>query len=157
MRSENEKKPVFDSVAVFGAAVWAIAFAVLHFAWAAGFYIFLAKDLASKAFEQKWFLAYDLAAGFLCVVGAILIFLSAYPLGNRSFRRTVTIFAVFGTVILVLRAVAGIGKILYFLVQKQSFAEAISFWDLWFCLGAVFFTASLWQNMQRGRLLKLDD
>lgn len=132
-------------IIVYGAALWAFAFAVLHFVWAAGFYIFLPEEQASKAFGQRWFLIYDLAAGFLCIIGTVLIFLSANRFGSPRFRVAVKILLIAGTIILVLRAVAGIGKFIYLLFQKQSFSEVLAYWDLWFCLGAGLFAASLWQ------------
>ena len=132
-------------IIVYGAALWAFTFAVLHFVWATGFYIFLPEDLAAKAFEQTWFLIYDLTAGFLCLFGAALIFLSAYRFGNPRFRAAVKILLIAGTIVLVFRAVAGIGKFIYLLFQKQSFSEVLAYWDLWFCLGAGLFAVSLRQ------------
>ena len=52
----------------YGAALWALIFAVLHVAWAFGWYIGLDEEPARKAFERGWFLAYDLIAAGLCVL-----------------------------------------------------------------------------------------
>lgn len=138
-----------EKLTFYGAAAWAFVFAVLHFVWAAGFYIFLPENLASKAFAQRWFLIYDLAAGFSCLIGAVMILYLAYSFGDKSFRAGVKFLMIVGTVILVLRAIAGIGKFLYVLLQKQSLAESISFWDLWFCLGAGLFALSLSNVLRR--------
>lgn len=147
----SRKVSQMEKITIFGAAAWTIVFGVLHFVWAAGFYIFLPEELAAKAFGRKWFLIYDFTAGFLCIVGAILVFLSANRFGNSRFRAAVKILIFTGTIILVLRAVAGIGKFIYLLFQKQSLPEALSYWDLWFCLGASLFALILWQITRRGK------
>jgi hypothetical protein len=48
----------------YGATLWALIFGLLHVAWALGWYIGLDAEMARKAFEHGWFLAYDLIARF---------------------------------------------------------------------------------------------
>jgi hypothetical protein len=56
-----------DSWAGYAAALWALIFAVLHVVWAMCCYIGLDQGLSRKAFQQRWFLIYDLVVAGLCV------------------------------------------------------------------------------------------
>lgn len=148
MSEQIEKRTKFATAAIYGAMFWAAAFAVLHFAWALGWHFGLSEDAARKAFEQKWFLAYDIIAGVLCLLGAFIAFKLIRSFENRRLQLTVEFFALVGTAILILRAAAGIIQSFYLLASGKSASEALAFWDLWFCLGAILFGASCWSLRQ---------
>jgi hypothetical protein len=73
----------------YGAGLWALIFAVLHIVWAAGWHVGLRAEQARKAFDQPWFVAYDLvvaAIGMLAVPVALAL---VRPWGRRLPRRLV--------------------------------------------------------------------
>jgi hypothetical protein len=57
-----------DSWAGYGAAVWAAVFSMLHIVWATGWYVGLDREMARRAFQHRWFLAYDLIVAVACAV-----------------------------------------------------------------------------------------
>lgn len=121
------------------AALWALIFALLHLAWALGWYIGLDAEAAEKAFQQNWFLAYDLIALALCV--AAMLTALALPRDRTHFLTSVIGWAC--AIVLSLRGAAGLIKLTYLIVIEKDFIYSISFWDLWFCLGAILFLLSV--------------
>lgn len=129
---------------VYAAAGWALIFAVLHFVWAAGWYIGLDPVQAQAAFAVPWKLAYDLVAGAMCVVAVPVALALAMPWGRRVPRRVLLPLAWTGTGLLLLRAVASLIQAAYFLVTGKFSFRAMGVWEPWFYLGAALFTSNLW-------------
>lgn len=129
----------------YGAALWAFAFAALHFVWAMGWYIGVDAESARKAFERRWFLIYDLIAAGLCFLAVALALALVQSWGRRlpSFLINVTAWTCAG--VLALRGAAGGVFAVYLAAVGNSLSSVLSFWDLWFCLGAVLFAASIWR------------
>jgi Protein of unknown function (DUF3995) len=104
-------------VIAYAAACWAAIFAAFHFVWAAGWYSGLDPVQAQAAFAIPRKLAYDLAAGAMCVVAVPFALALALPWGRHVPRRILlsTDWARIG--LLVLRAVAGLIQVLYFVAR----------------------------------------
>lgn len=133
----------------YGAALWALVFVLLHVAWAFGWYIGLDAGEARKAFERGWFLAYDLIAAGLCLL-AVAVALALVRSWGRKMSRRLLVAAVWScAVILLLRGGAGAVNAVYLAIVGGSFTPLFSFWDWWFCLGALFFAASAWRFSRR--------
>ena len=129
----------------YGAALWALIFGFLHIVWAAGWRIGLETELARKAFDQPWFLAYDLAVAGICLVAAGVALAMVRPWGLWLPRWVVGALAWAGTGLLMLRAASSLVQVLY-LVAKGSFAvRPMQFWEVWFYLGAILFGLSAWR------------
>lgn len=129
----------------YGAALWALIFAALHVAWAMGWYIGLDAESMKKAFERRWFLIYDLIAAGLCVLAVALALALVQSWGRRLPRSLINVTAWTCAAILALRGVAGVVKTVYLAAVGNSLSSVLSFWDLWFCLGAGLFAASVWR------------
>ena len=130
---------------IYGAALWALLFAVLHVAWAAGWYIGLDVEQARAAFQQTWFWAYDLIAAVMCALGAIVA-LAILRTRKQGLPHTILNLLLFcGTGLLVLRGTAGIIKIIYLAANGHNVLESAALWDFWFCLGAILFCLAIWQ------------
>ncbi len=128
----------------YAAACWALIFAVFHFVWAAGWYIGLDPVQAQAAFAVPWKLAYDLVAGAMCVVAVPVALALALPWGRRVPRRLLHSLAWIGTGLLVLRAVASLIQVGYYLATGQFTFQALGIWEPWFYVGAALFTLNLW-------------
>lgn len=130
------------------AALWALIFALFHLAWAFGGYIGLDAEPAGKAFQQNWFRIYNIIAFILC----ILAMLTARALIKNQRNTFVTLIGWACAVTLVLRGGLGLIKCVYLLTGGSHFTDAISFWDLWFCLGAILFFVSIWEHRKNVRI-----
>ncbi len=130
----------------YGAALWALIFTALHVVWAMGWYIGLDAESARKAFERGWFLAYDLIAAGLCLFAVAVALALFQPWGRRLPRSLISVPAWGCAGILVLRAGAGVTHLAFLAATADNnVSSALSFWDLWFCLGAGLFAASVWR------------
>jgi len=128
----------------YAAAGWALVFALLHFVWAAGWYVGLDPVQTRAAFAVPWKLAYDLAAGALCVVAVPIALALVMPWGRCVPRRLLHTLACTGTGLLVLHAVASLVQIGYLMATGQFEFDDLSVWEPWFYIGATLFTLNLW-------------
>src|SRR5262245_38938388 len=101
------------------AAGWAFIFGVLHFVWAAGWYIGLDSVQAQAAFAGPWKLTYDLVAGAMCIIAVPVALALIMPWGRHLPRRLLHSVAWTGTGLLVLRAVASLIQVAYFVVTGE--------------------------------------
>lgn len=124
--------------AAYAAALWSVSFTLLHVAWAAGWYVGLNAQEAERAFRQTWFLVYDFIAAALCAVAAVVAVKLAQPKKNLT-SRSLKFLAWSGTAVLALRGAAGIVKIGYLAFDGRNIFERMQLWEIWFCLGAIFF------------------
>jgi hypothetical protein len=122
----DSKAEVFEYLA----ALWAFVFAALHIAWAMGFYVGLEEAAARAAFQRSWFLAYDMVAAALCVLGGALAL-------SRARR---VLFSV-GAMVLALRAIGGALQVAHAIATGRDLSERTLLWEAWFCVGAVLFGA----------------
>lgn len=129
----------------YGAAFWALIFAALHIAWAMGWYVGLDEEMARGAFERRWFLIYDLIAAGLCVLAIAVALALVQRWGQRLPRLMISVLAWGCAGILALRAGAGVVKAVYLAAVGNSLPSVLSFWDAWFCLGAILFAESVWR------------
>ena len=129
----------------YAAALWALIFAVLHVIWATGWYVGLDPELSRKAFEQRWFLIYDLVVAAVCALAVFVALALVHPWGARLPRVLVVGLAWCGSALLVLRGGAGVAQTLYVAATGASVLVAYRLWEVWFCVGAVLFGASTWR------------
>jgi hypothetical protein len=135
----------------YAAASWALIFAVLHVVWAMGWYVGLDQELARKAFQQRWFLIYDLVVAGLCIVAVWVALALAQPWGMRLPRTIVSGLAWFGSVLLILRGGAGAAQTAYLALTNRSVLVVHRLWEVWFCLGAFLFGLSTWRFSSASR------
>jgi|SRR5215203_1199653 len=122
------------------ASLWAVVFAAIHLLWACGWYVGLDPVTAATAFARPWFLTYDIIVALGCVIAASAFGVLAANHGGRL-RAAAHQISVIATVVVALRAVAGLGAISW---RGLGLADAFaSGWELWFVLGAVLFGAAL--------------
>jgi Protein of unknown function (DUF3995) len=129
----------------YGAAIWALIFAALHVAWAAGWYVGLEAEKAREAFQKPWFLAYDLVVAGLCAVAVFVALAVVQPWGRRMPRRLVIILGWMAAGLLLLRGGAGVVQFVSRLLGGKPVWHPSALWELWFCVGAVLFTLSAWR------------
>lgn len=134
-----------DSWLAYGAALWALIFAVLHIVWAEGWYIGLRAEEARKAFDQPWFVAYDLVVAGMCALGVPVALALVRPWGQRLPRWLVGLLAWGGTGILVLRGGGSVIQVLYRVVKGTFVVRPMDLWEVWFWVGAVLFGLSTWR------------
>ena len=141
----NNQSNFKNSWAIYGAAFWAFLFALFHVAWAAGWYIGLDAEQGRAAFQQTWFLTYDLIAAAMCALGTIVV-LAILRTRERGLPHTILSLLLWcGTGVLVLRGTAGVIKIVYLAANGHNILEPAALWDIWFCLGAILFCLAIWQ------------
>ncbi len=127
------------------AVIWALVFALVHFLWAFGWYIGLPADLAHRAFQQPWFLAYDLvAAGAFALAGFVALAL-VRSWGKRLPQRVLRGVAWVGTAFLILRGAGGLIQTAYLMLTGKYRPELMQLYDIWFCLGGLLFALTLWR------------
>lgn len=129
----------------YGAALWALIFAVFHVIWATGWYVGLDPEPARKAFAKTPFLVYDLVVAGMCAFAVLVALALAMSWGRRLPRQLVGLFAWTGTVLLLLRSVASIAQAVYLIGTRQFSVETRGLWELWFYLGAFLFTVATWR------------
>ena len=135
----------------YGAALWALIFAVLHAVWATGWYVGLDQELSQKAFQQHWFLVYDLVVAGLCALAVAVALALVQPWGRRLPRWLVGLLAWSATGLLVLRGGGGALQTAYLAATGRDVLDPMRFWEGWFCLGAVLFSLSTWQFWRASR------
>jgi hypothetical protein len=128
----------------YAAAFWAFIFGVLHFVWAAGWYVGLDPVQTQAAFAVPWKLAYNLVAGVMCIIATPVALALAMPWGRLVPRRVLHSLVWVGTGLLVLRAVASLVQIAYFIATRQFDLNDLGLWEPWFYLGASLFAINLW-------------
>jgi hypothetical protein len=77
------------------------------------------------------------------VLGVIVALSLVQPL-ERRLSKVLSLLALCGTGLLVLRGGAGVSKTIYLaLVVGRDVLNAAALWDVWFCLGAVLFSLAI--------------
>ena len=140
------------SWAAYGAALWALIFAVFHLIWATGWYVGLDPESARKAFAKTPFLVYDLVVAGMCAFAVPVALALAMPWGHRLPRWLVGLFAWTGTGLLLLRSVASVVQAVYLIGTRQFPVETRGLWELWelwFYLGATLFSLATWRFWHR--------
>ena len=126
----------------YGAALWALVFALLHVVWATGWYVGLEPEMA-KAFERPGFLAVDLAAAGIFLVAAGVALALVRPWGRRLPRWTVGLPAWIGTAVLTLRSAGSISHMIDAVIHGTL--RPMDLWHLWFYIGAILFGLATWR------------
>lgn len=125
--------------------MWALIFALLHVVWAMGWYVGLVEERAHQAFQQTWFLVYDLIVAGACVLAVAVALALVQPWGRRLPDRLISLLAWGGTGLLALRGGAGVVQVAYLAAMGRDVADPMVLWEVWFCLGAVLFGLSAWR------------
>lgn len=89
---------------------WSLVFAAPHFYWALGGRAGLGAQAAAAdvALQQSWFAIYNLAAGGLGVLGAVVGVVVATRWGGRRVHRWLLVAATVASVVLLLRGALGL-------------------------------------------------
>ncbi|CAA9406836.1 MAG: hypothetical protein AVDCRST_MAG75-2493 [uncultured Propionibacteriaceae bacterium] len=123
-------------------AGWSLVFAAPHFYWASGGRAGLGTQAAAAdaALQQTWFAAYNLAAGFLGLIGALLAWALTSSWGGPRMRRWLTRAAVAAAVVLLLRGLLGLTLLAVSMLQDrfdpQTPAILLAI-EPWFVLGGL--------------------
>ena len=133
----------------YAAATWAFVFAAFHVVWACGWYVGLHAEEARIAFRKPYTLPYDLVVAAMCVIGGVLALAPVRAWGARLRRPGVRVIAWIGTVLLVLRAVAGFIQLVWLLAAARLALRDVEFWEPWFYLGAILFGVTTWRYWRR--------
>ncbi len=142
MNSDPRSRP---PLAAYGAALWALIFAVLHVIWATGWYVGLDPERARIAFSKTPFLVWDLVVAGLCAFAVPVALALAMPWGRRFPRWLVGLFAWGGTALLVLPSVASVVHTVYRVLSGQFGFGSVRWVNLWFYLGATLFSLATWR------------
>lgn len=129
----------------YGAALWALIFAVFHIVWAAGWYIGLDAEQSRIAFAKRWFIVYDLVVAGMCAVAVPVALALVQPWGRRLPRSLIGVLAWGGTGVLVLRAGGSLIQLLYMVATGTFVPRPRDLWEVWFYIGAVLFGISTWR------------
>ena len=135
-----------ESVA-YAAALWALIFAIFHFVWAAGWYPLLSEG-AQEAFAVPWKWTFNFLIAWMCAIAVPVVLATVMPWGHRSPRRLVHAILITGTTLVVLRAVASVIQVGYFVATGQFRLSVLGVWEPWFYLGAILFSLSTWRAVR---------
>ena len=118
---------------------WSLVFAAPHFYWALGGRAGLGAQAAAAnaALEQSWFAIYNLAAGCLGILGALVGAVLATTWGGRRVRLRLLVVATIACVVLLLRGALGLTLLLAGTVDDQ--APVLVAIEPWFVLGGLAF------------------
>lgn len=123
---------------------WSLVFAAPHFYWALGGRAGLGAQAAAAdaALQQGWFAIYNLAAGCLGILGAVVGAVIATKLGGRRAHRWLLVAATVACVVLLLRGALGLtllgGSALSGTFDKQAPLVLLAI-EPWFVLGGLAF------------------
>ena len=116
----------------------------MHVIWATGWYIGLNQEFARQAFQQRWFLVYDLIVAGICAIAVIVALALVQRWGQRLPFWLVSLLAWTGAVLLSLGTVVGMLRTIY-LAYANGEMIGIPFGNVWTCLGAVLFGVVAWR------------
>lgn len=136
------------------AGLWSVVFAVPHFYWALGGRAGLGGQAtaADVALQESWFAAYNLLAGFLGILGAVVALLLALDWASQGLRRWLLIAAVTGCVLLLVRGALGLTLLalsrLDGSADEETPAVLIAI-EPWFLLGGLAFGGMVLSQRRR--------
>lgn len=129
----------------YGAALWALIFAAMHVAWAAGWYVGLPKEVARKSFQRTWFLVYDLVVAGMCALAVLVALALVRQWGRRLPRGLLSALLWSGTGLLVLRSGGALAQTAFLVTAGRYTPDLMHLYEIWFCLGAILFGLSAWR------------
>ena len=130
----------------YGAALWASVFAIFHIIWAAGWYPLLHAEQARVAFATPWKWAFDVVVAAMCVIAVPVALAPVMSWGQYVPGRLTYTLAWIGSALLVLRSVASLIQVGYFIGAGRFRLAALGIWEPWFYLGAILFSLSTWRS-----------
>lgn len=136
---------------------WSLLFAAPHFYWAAGGRAGLGSQAgaADAALQQTWFVAYNLAAGCLGILGVVLALALARGWGRPVVRHWLVRAAAAAAVGLILRGAVGLTllgvELLRGTFDGQTPAILLAI-EPWFVLGGVAYGGMVVRSMRGSRL-----
>ena len=126
----------------YAACAWAFLFAIAHFYWALGGCAGFPVEACEAGLSNPWFLAYDLIAGVLCVLGAVIALALVRPWGRTITRWTLLVLAWAGGVMLLLRGGVGLVQDVLIVAGPGNGWYPTMLYDPWFLVGGVLFCAA---------------
>lgn len=105
--------------------------------------------------SNTWFLAYDLVAGVLCVLGAVIALALVRPWGRMISHRTLLILAWIGGAALLLRGVVGLVQDVLILAGPGNGWYPTMLYDPWFLVGGVLFCAAAHRYHRESREVRV--
>lgn len=129
----------------YAAALWAFVFACFHVVWALGWYPLLDVQGARAAFATPWKWTFNVFVAAMCIVAVPVALAPVMAWGKHVPARLIHTLAVTGTSLLVLRSVASLIQVSYFVMTGRFRWAALGIWEPWFYLGAVLFSLSTWR------------
>jgi hypothetical protein len=130
----------------YAACAWAFLFAAAHFYWALGGCAGFPVEACEAGLSNAWFLAYDLVAGVLCVLGAVIALALARPWDRMIRRRTLLVLAWAGGAVLLLRGGVGLVQDVLIVTGPGNGWSPTMLYDPWFLVGGVLFCAAAWHH-----------
>jgi hypothetical protein len=146
----NDPVQVSPRWPAYAAATWAAGFAVFHVIWATGWYPLLDADAARVAFATPWKWTFDVAVAFMCAVAVPVALAPVMTWGARAPRHAIYLLACVGSALLVLRAVASLTQVGYWIATGRFRLASVGVWEPWFYLGAILFGVSTWHARRWG-------
>lgn len=126
----------------YAACAWVFLFAIAHFYWALGGCAGFPVEACEAGLSNTWFLAYDLVAGVLCVLGAVIALALVRPWGRMISRRTLLVLAWIGGGALLMRGVVGLVQDVLIVAGPGNGWYPTMLYDPWFLVGEVLFCAA---------------
>lgn len=139
----------------YAACAWAFLFAIAHFYWALGGCAGFPVEACEAGLSNTWFLAYDLVAGVLCVLGAVIALALVRPWGRMISHRTLLILAWIGGAALLLRGVVGLVQDVLILAGPGNGWYPTMLYDPWFLVGGVLFCAAAHRYHRESREVRV--
>jgi hypothetical protein len=130
----------------YASALWALVFAAFHIVWAAGWYPLLDAEQARIAFATPWKWAFDVVVAVMCLIAVPVALAPVVSWGQHLPRRLIYTLACIGSALLILRSLASLGQIAYFVATGRFHLADVGIWDPWFWLGAILFGLSTWHS-----------
>src|SRR3712207_1033913 len=131
------KAPRWAALVGYAACAWAFLFAVAHFYWALGGCAGFPVEACEDGFGNPWFLAYDLVAGILCVLGAVVALALVRPWGRNIPRRTLLVLVWARGAVLLLRGVVGLVQDVLIVAGSGNGWYPTMLYDPWFLVGGI--------------------
>jgi hypothetical protein len=152
----------YPSAAAYGAAAWAIVFALMSFSWALGGRVSLSTQALAiqDQIDDPGFVAVLWVTGFMKAFAAMVAMALVLPMGRRIPRRPLLIVGWTAVVTLLLYGGVGWLQALLWETNLQPIPAAVGaraarwkliFWDPFWVLGGLLFLVAVRQFQSRGR------
>lgn len=136
------------------AGSWSLVFAAPHFYWALGGRAGLGEQAtaADAALQEGWFVTYNLVAGGLGVLGAVVALVLAMGWGSQRVRRWLLVAALAGCIVLLVRGAVGLTLLVVSQLDSAPDEETPAILiaiEPWFVLGGLAFLGMVLAQRRR--------